>query len=104
MPHVRQDLAPGHAVAAQPVGNNASRLEPEAGQQPLEDALGRAGVPPVLDQDVEHDPLLVRRAPEVVQHAVDRQEHCIEVPGAARLRPAPAQTVNGGGILERLAE
>jgi hypothetical protein len=35
--------------------------------------------------------VLVHRAPEVVQHTVDPQEHRIEVPGVAGLRPAPVE-------------
>jgi hypothetical protein len=46
----------------------------QAGQQPLEEAFGRSRVPPALHQDVEHDPVLIHRAPEVVQHTVDTQE------------------------------
>ena len=42
---------------------------------------GCARIAPALDQDVEHDAMLVDRAPEVVQHAVDPQEHLIKVPG-----------------------
>jgi hypothetical protein len=75
VPHVGQDLAPGDAVAAQPVGDDALRLLLQSGQQALEEALGR-GRPP-LHQDVEHDPVLVYRAPEVVQHTVDPQVHLI---------------------------
>jgi hypothetical protein len=66
-----QDLTLRHVVAAQPVRDDAAGLEYESGEQPLEEAFGRGRVPPVLHQDVEHDPLLVHRAPEVMQHAID---------------------------------
>jgi hypothetical protein len=39
VPHVRQDLAPGDAVAAQAVGDDLSRLVSESGQQALEKPL-----------------------------------------------------------------
>ena len=76
------------AVAAQAVGDEALRLVLQPGQQALEEALRGRGVPVVLDQDVEHDAVLVHRAPEIMQLAIDRQEHLIEVPCVARLRPA----------------
>ena len=49
--------------------------------------LGRGRFPRPLHQDVEHDPMLIHRAPEVVQHAIDPQEDLIEAPDVARPRP-----------------
>jgi len=46
-------------VAAQAVGDDASRLVTQLLQQPFEEALGCWGISPVLDQDVEHDAVLV---------------------------------------------
>ena len=80
-----------HAVAAQPVGDDLPRPVREAGQQALEEALGSRGIPPILDQDVEHDAMLIDRAPEVVQDAIDPQLNLIKVPDIARLWPAPPQ-------------
>ena len=54
-------------------------------------ALGRSGIPAVLHEDVEHDPVLVHRPPEIVQHAVDPDEHLVEVPGVSRLGSAPSE-------------
>src|SRR3712207_8171804 len=42
-------------------------------------------------QDVEHHAVLVHRAPEVMQRAVDPQVRLIQVPGVARPRPSPTQ-------------
>jgi hypothetical protein len=91
MPHVRQDLALRDAIAPEAVGDDTPPLELQAGQQPPEEAPGRRGAPPVLHQDVEHDPVLVHRTPEVVQLAGNADEHLIEVSGVARLRSALAQ-------------
>ena len=66
-----------NAVAAQDVSDDALRLVPHPAQQAPEETLGSRGVPPLMDQDVEHDTVLVHRAPEVVQLAVDAQEHLI---------------------------
>jgi hypothetical protein len=49
-------------------------------QQLPEQALGGLFVPPALDQDVEHDPILVDRPPEPVLLAADHQAHFVEVP------------------------
>jgi transposase len=71
MPDIGQDLALGHAVAAQAVGDEPTRLVPEPSEQAFEKALRGTGIPPILDQDVEYDTVLVHRAPEIVQLSVD---------------------------------
>ena len=90
---VVRHVVPTAPIGLQPrsLGDDPPRLVPEAGQQPLEEALRGRGVPAVLHQDVEHDAVLVHRPPEVMQLAVDADEHLIEVPGVTRLRPSPAQ-------------
>jgi hypothetical protein len=50
----------------------------------------RTGIPPLLDQDVEHHSVLVHRPPEIMQLAVDPQVHFTKVPGVPWLRPTPA--------------
>ena len=80
-----------HDVAAQPIGDDLPRLVLQASQQALEEALRCRSVPAILDQDVEHHPVLIHRAPEVVQDAIDPQVHLIEVPDVARLWPAAPQ-------------
>ena len=47
-------------------------------QQTLEKAFGRGGIPAVLHEDIEHDPVLVHHPPEIVQHAVNPDEHLVE--------------------------
>src|SRR3712207_983984 len=91
MPHLGQNLALRHPVAPQPISDDAPRLVLEPGQQALEEALGGRGIPPILDQDVQHHAVLIHRAPEVMQLAVDLQEDLVQVPGVARLRPSPTQ-------------
>ncbi len=78
-------------VAPQAVGDQAPGLILETGKQPLEETLGGGGVPPILDQDVEHDPLLIHRSPEVMQLAVDANEHLVQMPGVAWPRPSAPQ-------------
>jgi hypothetical protein len=78
------------------IGDVLPRLVSEAGQQALEEALRCRGIPPPLDQDVEHAAVLVRRTPGIVPDAIDAQKHLIEVPGVARLRPPPPQLPGEG--------
>src|SRR3954469_13252552 len=91
VPHIGQEIAVRYAVAAQAIGYDLARPVLQAGQQALEEAFGRRRIPPILDQDVEHHPVLVHSAPEIVQDAVDLQVHLIEGPDVARLGPSSAE-------------
>jgi hypothetical protein len=73
MPHPGQDLTTRHAVAAQPIRHDAAGLVLQASEQALEEPLGGRGISPILDQNVEYDAVLIHRAPEVEQLAVDPQ-------------------------------
>jgi hypothetical protein len=88
---LKQELALCHAVALQPISHQPTWLVSEAYEQALEEPLGCTPVPSTLNQDVQHHAVLVHRAPEIVEHAIDAQKHLTEVPGVARLRPAPSQ-------------
>ena len=59
MPDIRKDRSVSDAIAAQTVGDEASRLVFQPMQQALEEALGSCAVPAVLHQDVQHDAMLV---------------------------------------------
>jgi ketosteroid isomerase-like protein len=63
--HLRQDIAMCSAIATQAIGDDAPGLVLQASEQPLEEALRRCDVPAVLDQDVEHDAVLIDRTPEI---------------------------------------
>ena len=80
-----------HAITAQAISDQAPRFVFQPVQQTLEEALGRRGTPAVLHEDVEHDPVLVHCPPEIVQHAVDPDEHLIEVPGVSGLGSPPPE-------------
>jgi hypothetical protein len=54
----------------------------------LEEAPGSRGILPILDQDVEHDAVLVDGSPKMVDFAIDLQERLIQAPGISWLRPA----------------
>jgi hypothetical protein len=52
----------------------------KAFEQPSEETLRGLGIPPGLNQDVEHDTVLVHRAPKIMLYALDPDEHLIKVP------------------------
>jgi hypothetical protein len=91
MPDVGQDLAMRNSVAAQAVSDEALRLVLEPVQKSLEETLGRSCIPPILHEDIKHDPMLVHRPPEIVQHAVDPDEHLVEVPSVSGLGSSPPE-------------
>jgi hypothetical protein len=91
MSDLGQELALCHAVALQPISDQPAWLVLEACEQALEEPLGCTPVPPILNEDVQHHAVLVHGSPEIVEHAIDAQKHLMEVPGVARLRPAPSQ-------------
>jgi hypothetical protein len=89
--HFGQQFALGHTVAAQAIGHEAPRLVLQASEQAFEEPLRSTDIATILDQDVEHDAVLVHRAPEIVQLAIDLQEYLIQVPGVAWLGPTSAK-------------
>src|SRR4051812_25173348 len=91
MPDIGQDLAMRDTVAAQAVGDEAPGFVLQPVQQSLEEALRRRSVPSALDQNVEHNAMLVDSTPEVMKRAVDPDEHLIQVPGVTWSWPAPAE-------------
>src|SRR3954454_7497679 len=87
------------AVAGQLVRDHDTRGPALLIQQLAEQALGGPLVAPALDQDVEHDPILVDGPPEPVLRSPDHQAHFVEVPLVARAwQPTPDL------VGERLAE
>ena len=70
-------------------------------EQSFEESLGGFGVTACLNQDIEHDTVLIDGAPEIVRLALDPDEHRIEVPFVAWFRPTAAQDI--GKVLAELA-
>ena len=95
-------LALCHPVAWQLVDNNHARYILKTFQQPSEEPLRGFGVPSRLNEDVEYDTVLIHRAPKIVLHSSDPDEHLIEMPLVAGPWTAAAQTV-GKGLAELLA-
>src|SRR3954449_10751059 len=66
------------AVARQLVRDHHTRHAGLALQQLPEQAFGGRLVPPLLDENVEHDPILVDGPPQPVLLAGDHQAHFVE--------------------------
>ena len=67
-------------VAGQLVRDHDTRDPALLFQQLAQQALGGLFVPPLLDENVEHNPILVDGPPEPVLLAPDHQAHFVEVP------------------------
>src|SRR6266498_5669488 len=50
-----------------------------------------------LDQDVQHNAVLVNRSPQPVATTTNTKRHLVEMPFVARSSSAPTQLVNEGG-------
>jgi hypothetical protein len=81
-------LAVGRAVGAEPVGDDHPRDRTGVFQQAAEESAGRGGVAPVLYEDVEHRPVLVDSAPQVLLLTVDLDEDLVQMPLAPGPGPA----------------
>ena len=49
-------------------------------EQPSEETLCGFGISPWLNEDVEHDAVLIRGAPNLVLHSLDPDEYFVELP------------------------
>src|SRR3954453_19909120 len=86
----RHHLTLRGAVARQLVRNHHTRHAGLALQQLPEQAFGGRLVPPLLDENVEHDPILVDGSPEPMLRSPDHQAHFVEVPFISHAgQPAP---------------
>src|SRR4051794_27854173 len=79
------DLRLRRAVARQLVRDHDTRGPALLLQQLAKQALGGLLVAPALDQDVEHDAILVHGPPEPVLLAPDHQAHFVQVPLVSRV-------------------
>ena len=89
MTDIGQDFAFRNTVTTKTISDQTPRFVPKSSEQPLEESLGRSRIAPVLHQDVENDTVLVHCAPEIMQGAVDSDEHfskCQMSPGLGRRR------------------
>jgi hypothetical protein len=89
----RKQLTLSDTVAAQFVGHDHPRYVLKTFQQSLEEPFRSGPIASSLNQDVEHNAILIDCAPEVALHALDPDEHLIEVPLVSWPRPAAPQAI-----------
>lgn len=83
-------------VAAQLVSNNDPRFAASCPQKLAKEADCSETIPLRLNQNIEHNTVLVDGSPEVVSDAVDFQEHLVQMPFVSGPSTPPPETV---GIL-----
>src|SRR5215469_11237037 len=79
------------AVAPQLVGHDHPRHVLQTLQKPPKEALRRVGIAPGLNENVEHDAILIDGTPEIVLHTLDPDEDLVHVPLVPWARPASTQ-------------
>ena len=80
MLYIWKQLAPRHTVASKFVGHDHAWHVIQALQQPSEKPFGRLAISPRLNENVEHDAVLIHGTPQIMLHALDPDEHLIHVP------------------------
>src|SRR4051795_346057 len=91
MLHTGHQPATSNPIAGQLVSDQHARYVAQALEQLAEEPRGGLGVTPRLHQDVQHGAVLVNSTPQVVDPAVDPDEHLVEVPFVPGAWPAPTQ-------------
>jgi hypothetical protein len=79
-----QESAVRHAVASLFIGHDHTGHISKTLQQPSKETFGCFGIPSWLNENVEHDTILVHGTPKTVLHALDSQEDLIKVPTCHR--------------------
>ena len=86
-----KQLALGDAVASQLISHDHAWHVLKTFQQAAKEALRGFGVPPWLNQDVEHNAVLIHGTPKIVLHALDPDKHLVHVPLVSRPWSAASQ-------------
>jgi hypothetical protein len=90
---VGKQVALCHAVASQLVSHDHPRHIVQSLQQAPEEALGGFGISALLNEDVEHNAVLIHAAPKIMPYALDPDEHLVQVPLVPGPWPSAAQAV-----------
>src|SRR4051812_2414199 len=90
----RHDLPLCRTVARQLIGDHDARRPALPLQQLAQESFGGPFVPPALDQYVEHDAVLVDRAPQPVLLAGNFDGDLIEMPFVSSCRQTPPDPVS----------
>lgn len=77
------DFPLGSIVGPELVGDHDTRCSPLSFQQFAHQAFGRLGVSPALDENVEHEAILIDGAPKPVLFASDADDDLVQMPFVA---------------------
>jgi hypothetical protein len=89
---VRQCSANRRRVAGELVGDHHPRLRPVLTvEHTMQETFGGYLIASVLDQDVQHDAVLVNGSPQPVASAAYLERHLVQMPLVAGSRSAPTQ-------------
>ena len=83
---VGQDSPHGRWVTRELVGDDDSRLVANTVDDPAQKPFGGMLITPRLDQDVEHDAVLIDGSPQPVATPTDADRDFVEMPFVARSR------------------
>jgi hypothetical protein len=68
------------SVAPELVRNNDARFAASGSQQLAEEAHGCEAIALGLDQNIEHDAVLINGSPQIMRYAIDLEEDFVEMP------------------------
>jgi hypothetical protein len=88
-----QEILPCRRIAGEFVGDHHPRRAPLPFQELAKQPLGGFRITPALNQDVEHDAVLVNGALQPVRRPGDLDDNLIEVPLVAGAWQAPPDLV-----------
>ena len=80
MLHASENLLLGSTITSEFVRDQRTRNVALLLEQLTEELLGHLLIAPVLEQDIEHVPVLINRPKQVVSPAADREEDLVDVP------------------------
>jgi hypothetical protein len=93
--HIRQHAPQGGSVARELVGDHHPRLAARRLNHSAKECLGGVLITSLLDQDVEHNDVLVGGTAQPVALALDLQLHFVQMPCVTRMSASPSQS---GGV------
>jgi len=88
-----KQLTLSDAISPQLVGHDHPRYIVQDLHKPLEKALRGVGIAPGLNEDVEHDAILIDGTPQIVLHALGANEDFVHVPLVPKPRTVATQAV-----------
>jgi hypothetical protein len=86
-----EQLTLSDTVAPQLVGHDYPWHVLQTPKKSPKEALRRVGIAAGLNENIEHDTILIHGTPEIALHALDSDEDFVHVPLVPWPRPAPTQ-------------